>query len=472
MNQNTKSKRVWVILGGASFAGLIALLGLLLYSTEFFINRVNDSSGARIQATIISIEDEQKNLLRELVTASASDVSNNQNTIRQIEEAIAEKEATINALKAELDEPEDESNLLIENPTEPTKSSLATSVPKSTSVPTHPPSLGTIILSENSDNNYNWSEGGIYVTSIQVYEGEVAFISNGNNTFEKDLGIVGYESDEIRYISFKIYLLQEDASLLLQLRADRNWDHHRWGFDGRDSYEGAYTWKRQGQTVDLPIEEWVDVKLDLIDDLGLRPGQELTGLSFSGKDGNLIYDNVSLASSGSVTFCSNKPVVDNSNAQENVFLSSSNDFNDLNWSQGKLYKTSQLALQDDVAFIANGNNTTEGVFGIVGYGPNEIKGISFWVCLLNKDAALLLQTKIDNSWDHRWGIDGRNSYQGAYTWSRQGVTVNVPVNEWFQVTIDLIDDLEARPGQKLNGLAFSGADGNLVFDKVTFNESD
>jgi hypothetical protein len=152
-----------------------------------------------------------------------------------------------------------------------------------------------VILSDREDNIYVWEEGSPYLTTQFVDEGDVAFIPTGNNHFSKELGVVGFEPDEFRYISFRLYLLNQEAALLLQVQTSITGWEHRWGFDGRPTFQG-YSWARKGQRTNLPVGQWFDVKLDLVDELGVRPGEKLMGLAFSGNDGNMIYDQVTLNS--------------------------------------------------------------------------------------------------------------------------------------------------------------------------------
>ncbi len=159
----------------------------------------------------------------------------------------------------------------------------------------------TIILTTAQDNEtYNWIDSKPYVTSKHSIDGDVGFIPTENNHFTGQFGIIGYEPNEIRFIRFGLYLIRKDAGLLLQVSFNGDFEH-RWAFDGRESYQGGYGWAKKGETLDLPVGEWVMVELDLIDQLGARPGQQLTGLAFSGADGNLVYDRVSVDSESSVS---------------------------------------------------------------------------------------------------------------------------------------------------------------------------
>jgi hypothetical protein len=152
-----------------------------------------------------------------------------------------------------------------------------------------------VVLSEQEDNQFAWREGSPYVTTRIVYDGTSAFIPTRNNHFYSNLGLIGYEVGEIRYVSLKVYLLKEDAALLIQANISGSWEH-RWGIDGRSSFQG-YPWRRLGEYVDVPIGQWVEITVDLIEQLGAKPGQELNGLAFGGSDGNLVYDRVVLINS-------------------------------------------------------------------------------------------------------------------------------------------------------------------------------
>jgi len=330
-----------------------------------------------------------------------------------------------------------------------------------------------VILSENADNIFNWERSAPNLTTQVVYEGEVAFIPTGNNSFQKELATIGYEDDEVRFVSMQLYLLRKDAGFLLQVKIDRSWEH-RWGFDGRSIYQGYYTWSRRGQTLNLPVGEWIEVKLDLINDLGARPGQTITGLGFAAQDGNMIYDNVRFSSSPPLTSC--LPPTSQTGEGENTFpeivvLSNKLD-NTYTWEDGSPYITTQAVYEGDAAFIPTANNTFYQDLATIGYEANEVRFISMKLCLLKPEAGLLLQVNIDRSWEHRWGFDGRSTYKGAYTWARRGQTPNIPVGEWVDVKLDLIDDLGARPGQLIKGLAFAAADGNMIYDLVGFSSSE
>lgn len=286
-------KRTWRIRIFAtifSLAGLALIVALLQLTLDFFSSRSSDL----LQETEIAIQFDQFSILAEIATVQASNPGSGP-TATAVAERIALLAATLDAL-----EPSQTGQItsIPETPTlEPSQTGQVTPIPETlTSVPSTEGSLAKLVLSNDDNNTYDWEGGAPYTTSQFVFEGGSAFIPTGNNTFYADLGLIGYEADEIRYIQIQVYLLKEDAALLLQAQVDGNWEH-RWGLDGRTSFSG-YSWRRNGQTLNLPVGEWITVTLDLIDDLGARPGQSLTGLAFSGDDGNVVYDYVVLSASG------------------------------------------------------------------------------------------------------------------------------------------------------------------------------
>lgn len=329
-----------------------------------------------------------------------------------------------------------------------------------------------VILSEEEDIQSGWNQTP-NTTTEPVFEGEIAFIPSGNNVFEKDLGVIGYEEDELRFIKFKIFLLNEQAGLLLQAYVDSNWNY-RWGFDGRSTYQGAFGWERVGESLNIPTGKWVDISLDVMNDLGARPGQMLMGMAFSANDGNMIIDRVSLSSSPRLTVCIPSPVSETEEggdeSQETVILSNNED-NIYDWMGGSPYITTQGVDEGNVAFIPTGNNVMNHQLGVIGLEENEFRFIYFKICLLKQEAALLLQTRVDGSWEHRWGFDGRATYQGVYDWERRGATLEIKPGEWVDITLDFMDDLGANSGQILNGLAFSGNDGNVLYTRVSLISS-
>lgn len=164
----------------------------------------------------------------------------------------------------------------------PPKKQAATSGPKPGAV---------VVLSERADNTHEWRHGAPYVTTKTVANGEISFVPTGNNHFYRDLGVIGDETGELRVIRFKLFLTSRTASLVLQTYVNRSWEH-RYAFDAREKYQGRMRVRTRGTMANIPVGEWVDVKLDLITDLGAKLGDKLLGLAFSGDDGNVVYDDV------------------------------------------------------------------------------------------------------------------------------------------------------------------------------------
>jgi len=341
-----------------------------------------------------------------------------------------------------------------------------------------------IILDEHRHmNDYEWPSCLPDITKKNVYAGHEAFIPSDNNHFYQDLGMVGYENDEIRYLNFKLFLTQPDAALLMQAKLGPHW--RRWGFDGRIPYQGEHDGVKLGEMAGLPIGEWIDIRLDLINDLRATPGQRLTGLAFSGNDGNLVYDRVTLERSESledlVTQASSlkelpvarkQSVLDkiySPNVQyqlERVILSEYKD-NRHSWQGDTPYITTQIAYDGEIAFIPNGDNYFEEELGIVGDASDEIAYVTLKIFLLREEANLVLRAKIGDHWGYRWGFDGRSRYSDTYPGETRGENINLPTGRWVDIKIDLVEDLEVEPGEMLNGLGFFNEDGYIILDRVS-----
>jgi|GEM_PF-3825043 len=342
-----------------------------------------------------------------------------------------------------------------------------------------------VVLDERRHmNGYEWFNGSPNVTKQTVSSGNDAFTSSGNHYFTEDLGRVGYEIDEIRYLNLRLFLTDIDAALLLQLRFDAEW--RRWGFDGRTSYQGEYdSNEKTGVTTQMPTGEWVDVRLDLIDDLKVRPGQRLLGLSFSGSDGNLVYDGITLERSEPITGARKgtgswdelQKIVEYTeissigSQKENIILSEYRN-NKYNWIGGEPYITTQIVYDGRIAFIPTGDHTIEEELGTIGNGPDEIAYITFKAFLLSDEAHLLLRANLNERWGYQWGFDGRSAYQDIYPGETKGERINMPTGRWLDVRIDLVEDLEAKPGDELNGLAFFSQDGYMIIDRVSLQSLD
>ena len=74
----------------------------------------------------------------------------------------------------------------------------------STATPKAESAKEIIVLANSEDNIYSWGGGSPYITTKFVNEGDIAFIPTGNNYFQKDFGVIGYEANETRYITLKL----------------------------------------------------------------------------------------------------------------------------------------------------------------------------------------------------------------------------------------------------------------------------
>jgi len=341
-----------------------------------------------------------------------------------------------------------------------------------------------IVLDERRHvNGYEWLNDPPKITKKNFYTGREAFIPSENNHFYQDLGMVGYENDEVRYLNFKLFLNRPNAALLFQARIGTEW--RRWGFDGRIPYQGDHDGVKLGEMAGLPIGEWIDIRLDLINDLRSTPGQRLTALAFSGNDGNLVYDQVTVERSESLAgWVTQKPSLDESQAvrkqsilerinspnvqhQLELVLLSEHKDNLHSWQGGTPYVTTQIVYDGDIAFIPTGDNYFEDELGIVGDAPDEIAYVTLKIFLLREETNLVLRAKIGDLWGYQWGFDGRSDYSDTYPGETKGEKINIPTGRWVDIRVDLVEDLEAAPGDMLNGLGFFNEDGHIILDRVS-----
>lgn len=282
MSESKKGTSEIVIALLSFIVGVVsAVFGTLQYFQSVDTSMKSDISQATANSILSKQLGIQETIVAVAITAQASNISDPE-ALREIDLLSMTKEA-LQATLVSLNTP---------GPNE-----LAVVETKITPTPNKPSRVNErVVLANESDNNYVWNEGSPYITTKYVYEGDSAFISTGNNQLTGDLGMVGYESDEVRYINFKLYVPNGDASLVLQVGLDQgDWDH-RWAFDTRPNSQG-YNIHVKGQSVNIPEKEWYDVHLDLIDQLGAKPGQKINALAFSEADGSMIYDLVTFSAS-------------------------------------------------------------------------------------------------------------------------------------------------------------------------------
>ncbi len=149
---------------------------------------------------------------------------------------------------------------------------------------------GKMVL-EDDLGTYNWVERSALQTDV-VAHGRAAFRSTGNNHFLADLGVAGNAPGQFRALRFQAFFIGPEADLQLQVQVNGSWGK-RWGFDAGPSYNG-YDWPMEGTTGNMPSGRWVEISVDLLNQLHLQPGERITGLAFSSDNGDVYYDSVYL----------------------------------------------------------------------------------------------------------------------------------------------------------------------------------
>ena len=160
---------------------------------------------------------------------------------------------------------------------------------------------GKMVL-EDDLGTYNWVERSALQTDV-VAHGRAAFRSTGNNHFVADLGVAGDLPGQFRTLRFQAFFIGPEADLQLQVQVNGSWGK-RWGFDAGPKYNG-YDWPMEGTTGNLPNGRWVEISVDLLQQLHLQAGEHITGLAFSSDNADVYYDSVYLlpaAGSASPTF--------------------------------------------------------------------------------------------------------------------------------------------------------------------------
>lgn len=148
------------------------------------------------------------------------------------------------------------------------------------------------MVMEDSADIYKWTDP-TETQDYLVFNGKKSFRSNGNDYFSAELGEVGNDSGQYRYLTFYAFFMGEQADMLLQVQVNGNWGK-RWGFTAAAEYAG-YPWQREGTTTKLASGRWLKIKVDLIKQLKMTPGETITGLAFSSDNGDVAYDSVYLS---------------------------------------------------------------------------------------------------------------------------------------------------------------------------------
>ena len=314
------------------------------------------------------------------------------------------------------------------------------------------PGSGKMILDDNA-GPYQWIEA-TEVQTTKVRSGRAAFRSTGNNHFTHRLGLIGNYPGQYRHLDLWLWFDKPGADIQIQVQVDGTWGK-RWGYEAGPKYDG-YGWAMEGTTVNQPVGQWVNVRLDLIDQLKIHAGQAITGLAFSSDHGDVYYDMVQLLPNGSPLALpevrpSGKMVLED-------------DAGPYKWIEATQIQKEVVA-NGLAAFRSTGNNHFTGDLGVVGDYSNQFRTLSFWVFMIGPEADIQLQVQVDGTWGKRWGYEAGPKYDG-YGWAMEGSTANLRHGVWQELKIDLIRDLKINPGQKITGLAFSSDHGDVYYDAV------
>ncbi len=306
---------------------------------------------------------------------------------------------------------------------------------------------------EDDAGPYKWIDATVVQTDF-VGHGRAAFRSNGNDHFTADLGIVGDYPEQFRTLSLWVLPIGPEADIQIQVQADGDWTH-RWGFDAGPAYNG-YGWAMKGTTTGLKPGVWQPLKLDLIGDLGINPGQKITGMAFSSDGADVYYDSVYLLPNPS-------PAVKPSfrPAGKRVL---EDDAGGYSWADASEIQD-YLVFSGSRAFKSNGNDHFTADLGVAGNGAGQFRSIGFWAFFMGPEADIQLQVQASGDWDHRWGFDAGPKYNG-YGWAMKGATANMASGRWTWIQVDLLDQLKLKPGDKITGLAFSSDGADVVYDSV------
>jgi tetratricopeptide (TPR) repeat protein len=306
---------------------------------------------------------------------------------------------------------------------------------------------------EDDVGPYKWGEA----TQVQkevVANGQAAFRSTGNNHFTADLGLVGDYDNQFRSLSFWVFMVGPEADIQIALQVDGTWGK-RWGYEAGPKYNG-YGWTMEGSTANLRPGVWQELKIDLIRDLKINPGQRITGLAFSSDNGDVYYDTVYLQANPN-------PVARPTTAPTGKRVLE-DDLGPYKWLETTQVQREVVA-HGQAAFRSTGNNHFTGDLGRVGDYPELFRTLTFWAYFMGPTADLQLGVQVDGSWGKRWGYEAGPKYDG-YGWSMEGSTANLRPGVWQELKIDLIRDLKINPGQKITGLAFSSDNNDVYYDAV------
>ncbi|MFZ5483080.1 MAG: hypothetical protein ACOZB0_02515 [Pseudomonadota bacterium] len=306
---------------------------------------------------------------------------------------------------------------------------------------------------EDDTGGYAWNDATVLQKEV-VAHGSAAFRSDGNDHFVQYLGIVGDYPEQFRELSFWVFPIGPEADIQLQVQVDGGWGK-RWGFDAGPRYNG-YDFAMEGTTPNLKPGVWQELKVDLIRDLKINPGQKITGLAFSANDGDVYYDSVYLHAHPNPAQKPSFQPVGKRVLEDDTGGYAWNDATELQ---------DFLVFNGAKAFRSNGNDHFVANLGVAGSGAGQFRAIGFWAFFMGPKADIQLQVQVNGSWGQRWGFDAGPSYDG-YDFAMVGKSVNHPSGRWTWLQLDLIDQLKLKPGDKITGLAFSSNDGDVAYDSV------
>lgn len=306
---------------------------------------------------------------------------------------------------------------------------------------------------EDDTGGYTWNDATVLQKEV-VAHGSAAFRSDGNDHFVKYLGIVGDYPEQFRELSFWVFPIGPEADIQLQVQVDGGWGK-RWGFDAGPRYNG-YDFAMEGTTPNLKPGVWQELKVDLIRDLKINPGQKITGLAFSANDGDVYYDSVYLHAHPNPAQKPSFQPVGKRVLEDDTGGYAWNDATELQ---------DYLVFNGAKAFRSDGNDHFVANLGVAGSGAGQFRAIGFWAFFMGPKADIQLQVQVNGSWGQRWGFDAGPSYDG-YDFTMAGKSVNQPSGRWTWLQLDLIDQLKLKPGDKVTGLAFSSNDGDVAYDSV------
>ncbi|NTV95287.1 MAG: discoidin domain-containing protein, partial [Thiobacillus sp.] len=306
---------------------------------------------------------------------------------------------------------------------------------------------------EDDAGPYTWVDATVVQKDVVAY-GQAAFRSDGNDHFTAELGVVGDYPEQFRSLSFWVFPIGAGADIQLQVQVDGQWGK-RWGYEAGPKYDG-YGWAMEGTSTGLKPGVWQELRIDLIRDLHINPGQRITGLAFSSDGADVYYDSVYLQPNPSPAV---KPSFQP--AGKRVL---EDDAGGYHWAEATEVQ-SYLVFNGSRAFRSTGNNHFLADLGVAGNGAGQYRAIGFWAFFMGPAADLQLQVQVNGEWGKRWGYEAGPKYDG-YGWAMEGTTANLPNGRWTWLRADLIDQLHLKPGDRITGLAFSSDGGDVAYDSV------